>query len=183
MPAQPEFSEESRAERAAMNHSTKRKRPGLWLALALITAVSAVNADQRMVYKSVLPDGTVVYGDAPVRGAAASQSLYVEPHPDDPDAAARSQAALARLQRSSAESFARREARVRELDAMVIRAEADAASARQRRVEGAQIQEGDRQGRRLNAAYGQRQAELAAEEARTSARLAALRTELGSLRP
>lgn len=153
------------------------------LTICLLAALGSTHAGERLLYRSVLPNGSVVYADAPVQGAETVQRLSVEPHPDDPRAAARALAAGEQRQQDALASFERRAQRSRELQAQVAQAEVDAALARQLRADGSNVREGDRQGRRWTGQYAQRQADLALQEERAQSRLASLREQLAALQP
>ena len=52
-------------------------------------------AEERILYKSIMPNGQVVYGDEPEAKAKRSYAISVEPHPADPQQAEAAQAAKA----------------------------------------------------------------------------------------
>jgi Domain of unknown function (DUF4124) len=45
----------------------------------VLLALAAVHAGAQTVYKSVMPDGSVVYGNGPVKGATKVEPITVEP--------------------------------------------------------------------------------------------------------
>ena len=49
-------------------------------------------AEERILYKSIMPNGQVVYGDEPEAKAKRSYAISVEPHPADPQQAEAAQA-------------------------------------------------------------------------------------------
>lgn len=59
--------------------------------LAAFAACQLAAADERVLHRSVLPDGRVVYGDEPAPGATEVTDLRVEPHPADPQQPSRAQ--------------------------------------------------------------------------------------------
>ncbi len=54
----------------------------------VVLALAAAHANAQTVYKSIMPDGSIVYGNGPVKGAAKVESIAVEPPPIVTDAPA-----------------------------------------------------------------------------------------------
>lgn len=118
------------------------------------------DADERILYKSVLRNGHVVYGDAPAENARSNQQITVERHADDPQEAAAAQRALALTREQLLRDASARAARLKQLDNEVVDKYGELQDAMARREQGREIQAGDRQGRRLLAPYQQRQRDL-----------------------
>ena len=148
-----------------------------------ILAVSQVTAGERLVFKSTLSDGTVVYSDAPAKGAGAVNRLYVEPHADDPIAASRAQLEHERHEEAALQAIDQRSRRAAALLEQVAHAEGQLKALQQQRSDAAQVRDGDRDGRRWAPQYAQRQMKYASAEEQASARLAALRKELAAAQP
>lgn len=156
---------------------------GMALLAAAVVACAPAVAGERVLHRSVLPDGSVVYGDGPAPGARADTELRVEPHPADPERARRAQAVSQQQQIATLRAFEQRRARIAELDRMIADATARAEAARVERERAMIQREGDRQGRRLTAQYVQRQANAAAAEEAAARRLSALEQERAALLP
>lgn len=139
-------------------------------------------AEERVLYKSHLPDGSLVYSDAPVPGAR-SQSMAVEPHPTDAKAARAAQAEAARHREQLLRSFEARAARVGRLDQEIPAAARAAERARELAQQAAVMREGDRQGRRVRAEYFERQQVFQAAQAQAEQRLKLLTAERAALAP
>lgn len=130
------------------------------LVVAGVTVALSSLADERVLYKSVLPGGRVVYGDAPAAAAARSERIAVEIHPPDPE---RSEAALRALELTRQQLLHDSEARavrLRQLDNRIIGTYSDLQRAELRREQGREMEAGDRQGRRLTGRYQARQQAL-----------------------
>lgn len=139
-------------------------------------------ADERTLYKSVLRDGRVVYGDEAASGARRTEQITVERHAADPQAAAAAQRALGMTRAQLLRDAGARAARLKQLDNDVLGAYGDLQDAQARRAQARDIQEGDRQGRRLLAPYVQRQRDLQVEVDQKRRRLDALLRERSALR-
>lgn len=152
-------------------------------AFAAATAGSVAGADERVLHRSVLPDGRVVYADAPVRGAQESTAIRVEPHPADPQTAGQAQAALQQQQLATLRAADLRLARIADLDTRIAAAAARHEAA-VRELQAARMPaEGDRQGRRLTSQYFQRGADAAAKEQAAARQLAELEQARAGLTP
>lgn len=143
-------------------------------------ALAAMSAE-RTLYKSILPNGRVVYSDAPDPLARRSEKISVEIHPPD---AAQTEAALRALALTrqqllhDAEALA---ARRRQIEQQIVATYAELQAAEAERELGKAVQEGDRQGRRFSAAYLKRQNELAGDVLRLRRNLDALLRERSAL--
>lgn len=131
------------------------------LALAGCIVALAAGAEERTFYKSVLPNGRVVYGDAPAAEAKRSDKITVRTDTlssrDDAEAAKRA------LQMSRAQLLkdaAARAARLAQLDVEIAAAYDGLKAAETQREAGREFQEGDRQGRRIRPRYVERQHKL-----------------------
>lgn len=118
-------------------------------------------ADERILYKSVLPSGAVVYGDAPVANARRVDRIAVERHPPNPKDAEAAQRALAMTRSQLLRDTDAREARVRQLGKQIEQSYESLKEAELKLEQGREVQEGDRQGRRLLPLYYQRREALA----------------------
>ncbi len=156
---------------------------GVALLAAAFAACAPALAGEKVLHRSVLPDGSVIYGDAPAPGAQADIELRVEPHPADALRARRAQADLQQQQVATLRAYERRQARVAELDRMIADANTRFTTTRLEREQAMIEREGDRQGRRLTAQYVQRQADAAATEAAAARRLRGLEQERAALLP
>lgn len=125
--------------------------------LAGLVAASSAAAEERILYRSVLPGGQVIYGDAPALRAKSTLAIAVEPHPPDPGQAEAAQRALELTRAQLLRDAAARAARIRQLDTEIAGAYEQLRAAKAARERARDIQEGDRQGRWLLAPYGQRQ--------------------------
>ena len=150
---------------------------------ATLAFCSSVAAEERLLHRSVLADGSTVYSDAPVAGARSVSDLRVEPHPPDPYASAQAQAALQQRRAAMLRDFQVRQARVAEIDRNILAADDTRELARRERQRVSAIRDGDRQGRHFTAQYLQRQAEAAAAEELATRRLAALQQVRAGLLP
>ncbi|MEO8040538.1 MAG: DUF4124 domain-containing protein [Betaproteobacteria bacterium] len=54
-------------------------------ALPFVAALFATSGASADVYKNVMPDGRIIYSDAPVKGARKSQAVEVPPPPSEAD--------------------------------------------------------------------------------------------------
>jgi|GEM_PF-848762 len=147
---------------------------GLGLALAATPA-------ERTLYKSVLPNGRVVYGDAPDPQARRHEKISVEDHPPDTAQTEAGLRALALTRQQLRRDAEARAARLRQIERQIVAVYADLQAAEGERERGIAVQEGDRQGRRLSSAYLQRQATLEAAALRLRRSLDALLRERSAL--
>lgn len=152
------------------------------LLCALALAAAAAQGADRVVYKSVLPSGAVVYGDAPIPGARSVEPIVAPPPAPAPAAAklpARSPLAEAA------------DARWRALETTgedISRAYRRLEAAKAAQEEGRTAGPGDISGtvyggrRRFSAAYVERQRALAAEVGAAQAELDAAIARRNALR-
>lgn len=148
----------------------------------LALCASLAQATEQLLYKSILPDGSVWYSDKPVRGSRA-EPLAVEPHPADRKAAQEARIAAERRRDQMLRSFDARAARAAQLDQQIPVAASVAEQAREQAQRGSAVQEGDRQGRRLTSEYFVRQQLLRAAQAQAELRLTALMQQRAALQP
>ena len=125
------------------------------LALALTTF-----AEERILYRSVLPNGRIVYGDVPAVDARSTEKIVVEPHPPNAEETEAGLRALALTRDQLLRDSTARIARLAQLENEVADAYNELKEAQSRREAGREVREGDRQGRRLLAAYSLRQRAL-----------------------
>ena len=130
-------------------------------ALVIAGCAMAVGASaaEKTFFKSVLPNGRVVYGDAPAAGAKRTEKITVRTELPASDAEA-AQRALALDRQQLLRDAAARSARLTQLETEIAAAYNALKTAEQEREAGRAIQEGDRQGRRLLPQYGERQRTL-----------------------
>lgn len=147
----------------------------------LLGAAFAVRADERILYKSVLPDGRVVYADAPAPNAKRTEKIAVERHPPNPEDAAAAQRALTMTREQLLRDSATRAARLKQIDNQVDETYSELKRAQAAVEQGKEIQEGDRQGRRLLPAYFQRRQALAGAVQQARQRLDRLLAERRAL--
>lgn len=149
----------------------------LWNILAVQPAV----AGERILYKSVLPDGRVQYADEPIGGAKAVEKIRVEPHPANEKDAQAARRALALSRAQLLRDIDARNARLAELEHLIDRQYVRLQDVQVQREQGAAVGEGDRQGRRMTPRYGERQRQLAAAVQQETMRLDALLRERSQL--
>lgn len=131
------------------------------LMILLCTAAGAdVGAEERIVYRSEMPDGRVLYGDAPVSGARQSTRLQIERHAANPQQEEAAQRALALTRAQILRDADARAARLRQLDNLASDAYENVRRAQEQREAGRSVVEGDKQGRRLTPSYWERQRQL-----------------------
>lgn len=163
-------------ERFAMMHARCS-----WVRLALgsgaLGLALVASAEERLLYKSVLPNGRVVYGDAPAAQARRSEKISVEAHPPNPEDTAAGLRALTLSRQQLLRDAAARSARLRWLDNQIGTTYAELQEANAQRESGREVQDGDRQGRRLAGAYFARQRALEAAALAVRRRLDALLRE------
>ena len=147
----------------------------------LLGAAFVARADERILYKSVLPGGRVVYSDAPAPNAKRSEKISVERHPPNPQDAEAAQRALTMTRAQLLRDSATRAARLKQIDNQVDETYSELKRAEAAMEQGQEIQEGDRQGRRLLPAYSQRRQALAGAVQRARQRLDKLLAERGAL--
>ena len=151
------------------------------LAVALLGWALAASSAERTLYKSVLTNGRVVYGDAPDPQARRSEKISVEIHPSDPAQTEAGLRALAMTRQQLLRDAEARAARLRQLDRQIVTTYAELQAAEAERERGSAVQEGDRQGRRFSAAYLQRQRTLEASALQLRRSLDALLRERSAL--
>lgn len=160
----------------------KKTRIVVTVLLGFLACGGAAQATEQILYKSVLPNGTISYSDKPLRGVRA-RPLMVEPHPADSRAAQEAEAAAALRQKQMLRNFDARAARAVQLDQQIAAA-ADAAEwARNRVQQASTVQEGDRHGRRLTGEYFRRQEEFHSMQTGAEQRLDALKQQRAALQP
>lgn len=149
-----------------------------WILLFALPAA----AGERILYKSVLPNGRVLYADEPVGGAKSVEKIRVEPQsPNTADAeAARRSLALSREQ--LLRDGAARDARLLTLENLIDQQYVRLKEAHAQRERGALVEEGDRQGRRRTPQYFERQRRLESDVQQENGRLEALLRERAQLR-
>lgn len=128
--------------------------------LILLLGATSAGAEERILYRSVLAEGSVVYSDAPVAGARSSRRISVEPHPADERQALAAQRALALTRAQLLRDFEARTARLQQLDNEIASAYERLGQARLQQERGRGVRDGDRQGRRLTPPYWERQRAL-----------------------
>ena len=151
------------------------------LAVALLGWALVASSAERTLYKSVLTNGRVVYGDAPDPQARRSEKIIVEIHPPDPAQTEAGLRALAMTRQQLLRDAEARAARLRQLDRRIVTTYAELQAAEAERERGIAVQEGDRQGRRFSAAYLQRQRTLEASALQLRRSLDALLRERSAL--
>jgi hypothetical protein len=156
-------------------------RSAALLCVLALAAAAAQGAD-RLVYKSVLPSGAVVYGDAPIPGARSVEQMVAPPPAPAPAAA--KPAAPSPLAKAA-------DARWRALETTgedISRAYRRLEAAKAAQEEGRAVGPGDISGtvyggrRRFSAAYVERQRALAAEVGTAQAELDAAIARRNALR-
>ena len=162
-------------------HRTHCARAFALAAAALLPAPAAL----AQVYRSVTPDGQVIFSDQPPPNAVRTEQLAEpEPRPVEREGEAAQQAEENRAARAAIEAQRRaRAADVSAADKEVREAERDLAAARKRLAEGRVEGEGDRTGivgrrgggARQSDAYLDRVGRLEADVAQAEARLKAAR--------
>lgn len=138
-------------------------------------------ANERILYRSVLADGRVVYADEPVPNARRSDRIAVERHEPNPADAAAAQRATAMTRAQLLRDAAVRAARLRQLDNLIGDTYDELKAVELQREQGREVGEGDRQGRRFSAGYLQRQQALDNAVVRVRQRLNALTSERSAL--
>ena len=151
------------------------------LAVAGLGWALAATPAERTLYKSVLTNGRVVYGDAPDPQARRSEKISVEIHPPDSAQTEAGLRALAMTRQQLLRDAEARAARLRQLDRQIVTTYAELQAAEAERERGIAVQEGDRQGRRFSAAYLQRQRTLEASALQLRRSLDALVRERSAL--
>ena len=140
-----------------------------------------VAAEVRTLYRSVLPDGRVVFGDEPAPSAQRSRKITVEPHPPNPQQAEAALRALSLTRAQLLRDAAARDARLKQIDNDIADAYLALKDAEARRSRGQEVQEGDKQGRRLTSSFVERQRVLRISEQQARQRLDRLLSERGVL--
>lgn len=152
------------------------------IALACLCMTSYCWAEERILYKSIMPNGQVVYSDEPEAKAKRSYAISVEPHPADPQQAEAAQRALAMTREQLLKDAAARSLRLKDLDNQIASAYEELRGRRSDQEAGRQVVEGDRQGRRFSSQYGRRQRSLASETEQAQRKLDKLIKERDALR-
>ncbi|NUZ09074.1 DUF4124 domain-containing protein [Piscinibacter koreensis] len=151
------------------------------LAVAGLGWATLVMPAERTLYKSVLPNGRVVYGDAPDPKARRNEKITVENHPADPVQSEAGLRALAMTRLQLLRDAEARALRLRQLDRQIVAEYAQLQAVEADRERGSAVQEGDRQGRRLVANYWQRRRGIEAAALQARRRLDALLRERSAL--
>jgi len=162
-----------------MNHARAPFLPFVLGAAALLAAAAA----SAEIYRSVLPDGRVIYSDSPPADAAQTETVDLPPPPTPEERAEAAAAESAIEQAGQRVQDPDRSAAIGAADAEVRAAERDLAAARKRLEEGKVEREGDRIGivgrrggsARLSDAYWQRVGSLELEVQAAEERLRAAR--------
>lgn len=149
---------------------------GMWMLSELAAA------DDRVLFKSKSPDGSVAYGDTPASGSK-SKTLRVESHPADEKAAAAAQQRLDRQRQAALAGFDERLQRAKALDALISEAQRELDAARANRGQAGELREGDRLGVRMTGQYAQRVGQASRREEAAVARLADLRQQRQAVAP
>lgn len=148
----------------------------------LAFGASPSQATEQLLYKSILPDGSVSYSDKPLPGVPA-QPLAVEPHPADPEAAQAAGVEATKRREQILRNFDARAARAVVLDQQIPVAAVAVEQAREQAQRAAAVQEGDRQGRRLTAEYFSRQQLFREAQGQAERRLNSLIQQRAALQP
>lgn len=143
---------------------------------------SLSQATEEVLYKSILPDGSVSYSDKPLPGVPA-QMLAVEPHPPDRQAAQDAEIETVKRREQMLRNFDARADRVALLDQQISVAAVAVEQAREQAQRAAAVGEGDRQGRRLTAEYFNRQQLFREAQAQAERRLNNLLQQRAALQP
>ena len=151
------------------------------LALVFLGGAFTSMADERILYKSILPNGQVVYGDEPEPQAKRSIAISVERHPPSPQEAEAAQRALAMTRAQLLRDAAARAVRLKQLDNQIGDVYDEFQNLRSKQRAGREVGEGDRQGRRFSHQYAQRQHALLLAAAQAQQRLDNLVTERTAL--
>ena len=155
----------------------------LVVAIAGCSIAFATGAAEQTFFKSVQPNGRVVYGDTPAAGAKRTEKITVRT--DTLNSEAEAEAAKHALQMSRQQLLrdsAARSARLTQLESEIAATYSELQSAQAQRDAGREMQEGDRQGRRQTAQYWERQRRLDAALRHIRQALEKLLTERNALR-
>lgn len=153
------------------------------VAIAGCTIALRSFAAEQTFYKSVLSNGRVVYGDAPATGAKRTEKITVRTDtPASEFDAAAAQRALEMSRQHLLRDAAARTARLTQLETEIATAYNELKDSGEAREVGREIQEGDRQGRRLLTPYWERQRSLEAAVRQARQRLDKLLAERAALR-
>lgn len=152
------------------------------LAATGLVVAFATFAEERILYRSVLPNGRIVYGDVPAENARRTEEIVVEPHPPNAQETEAGLRALALTRDQLLRDSTARIARLGQLENEVIDTYNELKEAQSRREAGREVREGDRQGRRLLAAYSLRQRALEDAVQQAQLRLDLLMRERTALR-
>jgi hypothetical protein len=139
-------------------------------------------AAEQIFYRSVLSNGRIVYGDAPATGAKRTEKITVRSDtPSSEIDAAAAQRSLDMTRQQLLQDAAARSARLTQLETEIAAAYNQLKVSKEAREAGRDIQEGDRQGRRLLAPYWERQRSLETEVRQAQQRLDKLLAERAGL--
>jgi hypothetical protein len=152
------------------------------IAVAGCAVAFGAGADEQTFYKSVLPNGRIVYGDAPAAAAKRTEKITVRTDTPTPEAAAEAKHALEINRRQLLRDGAARNARLTQLETDIAATYNELKTAETGRETGRGIQEGDRQGRRLLPQYSERQRTLEGAVRQARLRLDKLLAERAALR-
>ena len=153
------------------------------MAVAGCTIALGSFAAEQTFYRSVLSNGRVVYGDAPAAGAKRSEKITVRTDtPASEFDATAAQRALEMSRQQLLRDAAARSARLTQLETEIATAYNQFKESGEVREAGREIQEGDRQGRRLLAPYWERQRRLEAAVRQARQGLDKLLAERAALR-
>jgi hypothetical protein len=130
------------------------------LAIAGCTAALAAEAGEQTFYKSVLRNGRVVYADAPAPDAKRTEKITVRTDTPGFEAVEKANRALEMSRQQLLHDAAARNARLVQLEGEIAAAYKEFQTAETGRETGREMQEGDRQGRRLLPQYAERQRAL-----------------------
>ena len=153
------------------------------VAIAGYSIAFGINAAEQTFFKSVQPNGRVVYGDAPTAGAKHTEKITVRT--DTLNSEAEAETAKRALQMSRQQLLrdsAARSARLTQLESQIAATYSELQSAQSERDSGREMQEGDRQGRRQTAQFGERQRRLDAAVRQIRQNLEQLLAERNALR-
>ena len=153
------------------------------VAVAGCAIAFASGAAEQSFYKSVLPNGRIVYSDAPATDAKRTKKITVrtDTSVSDVDVAA-AERALHMSRQQLLRDAAARTVRLGQLETEIASAYNELKVAQEAREAGRDAGEGERQGRRFLAQYWERQHRLDAEVLKTRQRLDKLLAERTALR-
>lgn len=160
-----------------------RKAFATGIAVAGCAMVFGSWAAEQTFYKSVQPDGRVIYGDAPAKGAARTEKITVpvDTIGSEADVAA-AKRALQMNREKLLKDLAARNARRDQLEIEIADADRRLKLAEAARESGRSVGAGDRQGRQLTPQYWDRQRKLGIAVRQAQTTLDRLMAERESLR-